>query len=82
MEQLNLHELEQRQTASELQQAIAVVESLLLETQEILVALMQNRLQKKHQAMLLATVAESEQAFAAGEVRRGAVAELLAELDD
>jgi hypothetical protein len=65
-----------------LQQAIAVVESLPLETQEVLVTLMQNRLQEKRRAILLAMVAESEQAFAAGDVKRGSVADLLAELND
>jgi hypothetical protein len=56
------------------------VESLPPETQEVLVTLMRNRWQEQRRAILLATVAESERAFAADEVKRGPVADLWSEL--
>ena len=71
----------QLQESSAFQQAIDSIESLPLETQEALITVIQNRLREKRRAMVLDAVAESEQAYAVGEVRRGSAADLLAELN-
>jgi hypothetical protein len=75
-------ELDLAEQSEELLHSRLEVESLPLETQEVLVTQMRNRLQEKQREILLTTVAESERDFAAGEVKQGTVADLLAELDD
>lgn len=65
---------------SELQQAIEVVEALPVEAQEILVEIIQKRLHQRHGEELVQTVLEAKQEYAEGNVRRGTVADLMAEL--
>ena len=79
---MNSQMLVQLQASSAFQQAIDSIESLPLETQEVLITVIQNRLREKRRATLLDAVSESECAYAAGEVRRGSAADLLAELED
>jgi hypothetical protein len=79
---MNSQTLIQLQESSAFQQAIDSIESLPLETQEALITVIQNRLREKRRAKLLDAVGESEQAYVAGEVRRGSAADLLAELED
>ncbi len=79
---MNSQMLVQLQASSAFQQAIDLIESLPLETQEVLITVIQNRLREKRRATLLDAVGESERAYGAGEVRRGSSADLLAELED
>ena len=79
---MSSQDLIQLQESSAFQQAIDSIDSLPLETQEALITVIQNRLREKRRAMVLDAVAESEQACAVGEVRRGSAADLLAELED
>lgn len=67
---------------SELQQAIELVETLPIEAQEVLVEIIQKRLHQRRRAELLQTVLESERDYAEGNVHRGTVTDLMAELDD
>jgi hypothetical protein len=67
---------------SAFQQAIETVEALPLEDQAVLVDIIQQRLKQQRREELLQRVAETEQDYAAGNIRRGAVADLMAELDD
>jgi len=64
------------------QQAIETVESLSPEEQTILIDIIQNRLKQQRRDELLQAVAESEQDYAQGNVRRGTVADLMAELNE
>ncbi|MBE9165242.1 MULTISPECIES: hypothetical protein [Microcoleaceae] len=64
------------------QQAIETVESLSPEEQTILIDIIQNRLKQQRRDELLQEVAESEQDYAQGNVRRGTVADLMAELNE
>lgn len=64
------------------QQAIETVESLSPEEQTILIDIIQNRLKQQRRDELLQAVAESEQDYAQGNVRRGIVADLMAELNE
>jgi hypothetical protein len=79
---MNTQELAQLESSSAFQQTIDQIESLPLETQEALITVIQHRLREKRRSALLASVAESENAYAMGEVRRGSAADLLAELED
>ncbi|KAM3094909.1 hypothetical protein ACKFKF_26290 [Phormidesmis sp. 146-12] len=67
---------------SEFQQAIEIVEALDPEAQAILIDIIDKRLKKRRRDDLLKDVLEAEQDFAKGNVRRGSVADLMAELDD
>ncbi len=64
------------------QQAIETVESLSPEEQTMLIDIIQNRLKQQRRDELLQAVAESEQDYAQGNVRRGTVADLMAELNE
>jgi hypothetical protein len=70
------------QKTSTFQQAIETVESLPIEDQLALIDLLQHRLQAHRRQVLLQQVADSEQDYAAGNIHRGSVADLMAELDD
>lgn len=67
---------------SELQQAIELVETLPIDAQQVLVEVIQKRLQQRRREELLQTVLESERDYTQGNVQRGTVADLMAELDD
>lgn len=67
---------------SAFQQAIETVEALPLEDQAVLVGIIQQRLKQQRREELLQRVAETEQDYATGNIRRGSVADLMAELDD
>jgi hypothetical protein len=64
------------------QKAIEAVEALSLDEQAILVDIILKRLQQQGRVHLLEEVAQAEREYAQGNVRRGSVADLLAELDD
>jgi len=67
---------------SDFQNAIEVVEALPLEDQEILLDILANRLRQQRRDDVLKSIAEAEQDYADGNVRRGSVADLMAELDE
>jgi hypothetical protein len=67
---------------SAFQQAIETIEALPVDDQIVLIDLMLQRLKQHRREDLLQRVAAAEQDYAAGRVRRGSVADLLAELDD
>jgi hypothetical protein len=67
---------------SSFQQAIETVEALPLEDQIALIDLLQHRLQHDRRQLLLQQIAESEQDYATSNIRRGNVADLMAELNE
>jgi TRAP-type C4-dicarboxylate transport system substrate-binding protein len=66
---------------SALQQAIESVESLPIEDQEILLDILQKRLQERRRTNLYQEVRAIKQEFAEGNVKFGSVEQFLAELD-
>ncbi len=72
----------QTEKTSTFQKAIEVVEALSPDEQAMLIELIQKRLQQQRRQQLLQEVALSEQEYARGNVRRGSVADFLAELDE
>jgi len=66
---------------SALQQAIESVESLPIEDQEILLDILQKRLQERRRTDLYQEVRAIKQEFAEGNVKFGSVEQFLAELD-
>jgi hypothetical protein len=70
------------QKTSSFQQAIETIESLPLDEQITLIDLMQNRLKHQRRQNLLQQVAEAEQDYATGNIKKGNVADLMAELGD
>ena len=79
---MNPQALEQMQNSSTFQQAIDTIEALPLETQEVLITIIQNRLRAKRRLNLLEAVSDSERSYEVGDVKRGTAADFLAELDD
>jgi hypothetical protein len=64
------------------QSAIEVVEALSFDEQAILIDIIDKRLKQHRRSQLLQEVLEAEENYAQGNVRRGSVADLMAELDD
>jgi hypothetical protein len=64
------------------QSAIEVVEALSFDEQAILIDIIDKRLKQQRRLDLLQEVAEAEKNYAEGNVRRGSVEDLMAELDD
>lgn len=67
---------------SSFQKAIEIVESLSIEEQETLIEIIQNRLKQRRRDELIQSVKESEQNYLQGHVKRGSVADLMAELEE
>lgn len=67
---------------SSLQTAIDMVEQLSLEDQAELLKIIYRRLVEQRRERLVEEVAETRQAYQTGQVRRGTVDELMAELDE
>ena len=74
---MNNQELNQTQATSEFQQAIETVESLPLETQDALITVIQNRLREKRRSLLVDRVHQSGADYAAGNVQRGSMEDLV-----
>ena len=74
--------MQQTEKTSAFQQAIEAVEALSPEDQAVLVDLMQQRLRQQRRESLLQRIDEAEKDYATGNVRRGSVADLIAELED
>lgn len=66
---------------SAFQQAIESVESLPLEDQEILLDILQKRIQERRRTNLHQEISEIQQEFAEGNVKFGSVDQFLAQLD-
>lgn len=69
------------QNTQTFQSAIAIVEALPVEEQTMLVEVINNRLKEQRRARLVAEVKLAEQEYAAGNVKRGSVADFMADLD-
>ena len=69
------------QNTPTLQSAIAIVEALPVEEQTMLVEVINNRLKAQRRTELIAEVKLAEQEYAAGNVKRGSVADFMADLD-
>lgn len=67
---------------STFQKAIEAVEALSLDEQAMLVNIILKRLKQQRREQLLEEVGQAEREYAQGNVRRGSVADLMAELDD
>ncbi len=65
-----------------LQQALDIVETLDPEEQAILVNIISKRLNQQRRNDLLKEVAQARQDYQQGNVKRGSVADLMAELDE
>ena len=74
--------MEQTGRTSIFQQAIEAVEALSIEDQAMLIDLVQQRLRHQRREELLEQVSEAERDYAAGNIRRGSVADFMAELED
>jgi hypothetical protein len=74
--------MQQTGKTSIFQQAIEAVEALSIEDQAVLIDLVQQRLKHQRREELRERVAEAERDYAAGNVRRGSVADLVAELEN
>ena len=66
---------------SKFQQAIDLVESLPMDDQAVLVNLIQKRLHQQRRNQLVQEVKAAETEYAQGNVHRGTIADLMAELD-
>jgi hypothetical protein len=66
---------------STFQTAIAVVEALPVEEQTMLVEIINNRLKEQRRAELIAEVKIAEREYTAGNVKRGSVADFMADLE-
>jgi hypothetical protein len=67
---------------STLQQALDVVEALDPQEQAILVDVISKRLSQKQNPELLKEVTQARQDYQQGNIKRGSVADLMAELDE
>lgn len=70
-----------RMKTSHFQQVIESIESLPLEDQEILLDILQKRLQEQRRANLVKEVQEVRQEFAEGNVQFGSIDQFLTQLD-
>ncbi|NEU71225.1 hypothetical protein PI95_001170 [Hassallia byssoidea VB512170] len=64
------------------QKAIEAVEALDPEAQVILLDIISKRLKQQRRDELLKEIAQAENEYAQGNIRRGSVADLMAELDE
>ena len=69
------------QNTSTFQSAIAIVEALPVEEQTMLLEVINNRLKEQRRTQLIEEVKLAEQEYAAGNVKRGSVADFMADLD-
>lgn len=63
------------------QEAIVMVENLSLEEQEMLIEIIQNRLNEYKRSELMNEIKQAEQEYKQGKFKRGTVEDLMAELD-
>ena len=70
------------QSMSHFEEVLEVVETLPLDDQEILVELVRQRVADKRRAEIARSIAETRAEYQAGQIQRGSVADLMAELDE
>jgi hypothetical protein len=70
------------QSTSHFEEVLEVVETLPLDDQELLVDLVRQRVADKRRAEIARNIAETRIEYEAGQVRRGSVSDLMAELDE
>ena len=68
--------------ASSFQKALELVEGLPEEQQQDLVEIVRSRQRERRRDALVASIAQARQELARGEVRRGTVDDLMADLDE
>jgi len=73
--------MQQQHKNSGFQQALETVESLSADEKELLIEIIQKRLQEQRRKELVEIVAEARKDYVQGKVRRGSVADIMAELD-
>ena len=66
----------------QIQDVLEVVETWSLKDQSLLIEIMQRRLAQKRRAELALEIKEARQDYQIGNVKRGSVADLMAELED
>jgi hypothetical protein len=66
---------------STFQSALSIVESLPVEEQAMLIEIVNNRLREQRRAELVGEVEQSERDYAEGNVKRGSVADFMADLN-
>jgi len=71
-----------RQQASSFQEALEIVESLPPDQQESLVEIVRHRQIERRREALAASIQQARQEYGRGEVRRGTVADLMADLGE
>ncbi|MFQ5421749.1 MAG: hypothetical protein ACE5EY_15460 [Anaerolineae bacterium] len=69
-------------TVSKFQDVLEVVETWPLKDQSLLIEIMERRLAQKRRDELASEIKEARAAYQAGDVKRGSVADLMAELAD
>ena len=69
-------------TASAFEKALEMVEGLPEEQQQDLVEIVRSRQRERRRDALVASIAQARQELARGEVRRGTVDDLMADLDE
>ncbi len=67
--------------SSSFQQALEVVEALPMNDRVLLLDLLKKRLVQQKRELLRQTISEAEQDYAEGNVKRGSVADFMAELE-
>jgi putative heme iron utilization protein len=72
--------MSKKRASSRFQEVIETVETLPPDDQELLIAIIRQRLIQHRRAELAAEIAEARQAYQRGEIRRGTVADLMKEL--
>lgn len=64
------------------QDVLEIVETWPLKDQSLLIEIMQRRLAQKRRDELASEIKEAHEAYQTGDVKRGSVADLMAELED
>jgi lantibiotic modifying enzyme len=72
--------MSKKRASSRFQEVIEAVETLPPDDQELLIAIIRQRLIQHRRAELAAEIAEARRAYQQGEIRRGTVADLMEEL--
>jgi hypothetical protein len=72
--------MSKKKASSRFQEVIEAVETLPPDDQELLIAIIRQRLIQHRRAELAAEIAEARRAYQQGEIRRGTVADLMEEL--
>ena len=72
----------QNNSPSSFQEVIEIVERLPADEQEMLIEIIHQRLLEMRRKLLVAEVAEAQQAYQIGDIRRGDVSDIMKEFDE